>query len=324
MVYTVCAFLSSPLQLQYFHAFDITIWTSLNERPQIVNSYFTVPSFILALALYATSFIMESRFPPREIIREQNHQLALPATFSCLIPQKVFRMAARLEGSIEPSGVANHLASREWRLKITRSASFLRKHQIMTLTVSSDAIIPNNDGSRCPLDSGLNILRKRNVIIKKLEEIITFLFLEPYNTPHELLVHEQCLFASGRVCSDHRMSVGNGITTHNAATSKSVLCLLMGRVNSLEPMQTLLELWRQSVVGFGLVDETGITACWRAVQKVQECGSWRLLFVGYVTVPGYAVCALLEVIFGSSVCCGSVDQVDFWEALGCARGRVNV
>jgi hypothetical protein len=190
--------------------------------------------------------------------------------------------------------------------------------------VSSDAVVPNNDSSRCPLDSGLDILRKRNVIIQELQQVIRFLLLEPYNTSHKLLVNEQCLFASGRVCPDQRMSVGNGITTHNAATSKSVLCLLMSRVNSLESMQTLLELWRQSVVGFCLVDETSVASCCGTIQEVQECGSWRLLLVGHITVPGYAVCALLKIIFGGCVCCGSVDQVDFWEALWCARGRVNV
>jgi hypothetical protein len=177
-------------------------------------------------------------------------------------------MAARLEVSIEPSGVANHLASLEWRLKVIRSASFLRKHQIVTLTVSSDAVVPNNDSPRCPLDSGLNILRKRNVIIKKLEQVIGLFLLESYNTSHELLVHEQSLFASGRVCSDHRVSVGNRITTHDTTTSKSILCLLMSRVNSLEPMQTLLELWRQSVVGFCLVDETSVATCCGTIQEV--------------------------------------------------------
>jgi hypothetical protein len=165
-VNTVCAFLLPPLLLQYVHA--ITIWTSLNERPQFVNSYLTVPSFVLALAHSATIFIMKPCFPPQEIVRQLHHRSSLPVTFSCLNPRTESRMAARLEGSIEPSGVVNHLASREWRLKIIRSAFFLKNHQIMTLTVSSNAIVPDDDGSRCPLDSGLNILRKRDVIIEKL------------------------------------------------------------------------------------------------------------------------------------------------------------
>jgi hypothetical protein len=48
------------------------------------------------------------------------------------------------------------------------------------------------------------------------------------------------------------------------------------------------------------------------------------LFVGHIAVPGYAVRALLEVILGGCVCGGPVHQVDFWEALGCAGGWVDV
>lgn len=41
-------------------------------------------------------------------------------------------------------------------------------------------------------------------------------------------------------------------------------------------------------------------------------------------MPGNAVGALLEVVFGGCIGSGSVDQVDLGEALRCARGRVNV
>jgi hypothetical protein len=73
-----------------------------------------------------------------------------------------------------------------------------------------------------------------------------------------------------------------------------------------------------------LIDETSVATCRRPIQNVQECGSWGLLFVGHIAVPGYAVRALLEVIFGGCVCGGPVHQVDFWEALGCAGGWVDV
>jgi len=125
--------------------------------------------------------------------------------------------------------------------------------------MSSDTVVPNDDCSRCPLDSGLDILRIGDMIIQESQECVRFFLLVSRNTSHELLVHKQSLLTGGWVCPDYRMSVGDGITSNNAATSESILCLLMGRVNSLEAVQTLLERWRQSAVGFCLVDETGIT-----------------------------------------------------------------
>lgn len=110
--------------------------------------------------------------------------------------------------------------------------------------MSSNTIVPDNDSSRCPLHSGLNILRICDMVIEKPEEVIALFLFIACNTSHELLVYEQSLFTSGRVCPDHGVSVGNGIASHNAAASESVLCLLVGRVNSLETVQTLLELWR--------------------------------------------------------------------------------
>lgn len=41
-------------------------------------------------------------------------------------------------------------------------------------------------------------------------------------------------------------------------------------------------------------------------------------------MPGNTVGTLLEVVFGGGIGCGSVHEMDLGEALGCARGRVNV
>lgn len=131
--------------------------------------------------------------------------------------------------------------------------------------MSSDTVVPNNDSSRGPLYSSLDILRVRNVIVEELEQVVRLFLLVSYNTSDELLTHEQSLLASGWMRSDHWMSVGNRITSHDAATRESILSLLVAGMNSLESMQTLLELWRQPTVGLCLVDETGIAACRRAV-----------------------------------------------------------
>lgn len=38
--------------------------------------------------------------------------------------------------------------------------------------VHSDSVIPYNDGSRSPLDSGLEVLSERDVVIQELEQVV--------------------------------------------------------------------------------------------------------------------------------------------------------
>lgn len=126
--------------------------------------------------------------------------------------------------------------------------------------MSSDAIIPNDNGSGRPFDSGLDVLRIRNVVVQELEQVIRLFLLVANDALHKLLVYEQCLFTRGRVCADEGVSVGDGIAADDAAAGECVVGLLVARVNGLEPMQALLERGRQTTVRLCLVGEAGVSA----------------------------------------------------------------
>lgn len=44
--------------------------------------------------------------------------------------------------------------------------------------VESNAVIPNNDGARLPLDAGVEVSAIGLVVIEELEEVVRFLLLE--------------------------------------------------------------------------------------------------------------------------------------------------
>lgn len=89
-------------------------------------------------------------------------------------------------------------------------------------------------------------------------------------------------------------------------------------------MKTLLELGRQALIGFGSVDEEGITTCGGTIEEVQEGGSRRLLFVGHIRVPGHRVCPFLEEILCRRLCGAAMDKVNLWMTLGGTTGWVDV
>lgn len=62
-----------------------------------------------------------------------------------------------------------------------------------------------------------------------------------------------------------RVLIRHRLPSHNPAAASAIFGLLESRVHSLEPMQPLLESWRQAVVCLNLVDESGVTANLRGV-----------------------------------------------------------
>lgn len=73
--------------------------------------------------------------------------------------------------------------------------------------MSSDTVVPDHNGVWRPLDSAMQILTIRQMIIQELEEIIALLLLVPNNVPCELRVDVQRLLSSRRVRTDHGMDL---------------------------------------------------------------------------------------------------------------------
>lgn len=76
---------------------------------------------------------------------------------SCSTPRKGSRREAQPEVLSERGDGVDRLANREWRLR-----DLVSKHRYqgsrLLLTVSSNTVVPNDDCSRSPLDSGLDVL----------------------------------------------------------------------------------------------------------------------------------------------------------------------
>lgn len=71
--------------------------------------------------------------------------------------------------------------------------------------MGSNAVVPNDDRSGSPLDTGLEVLAMGNMIVQKFEQEIGFLFLVTYDTTSELWIDEQRLLPGYRVSPDERM-----------------------------------------------------------------------------------------------------------------------
>lgn len=59
--------------------------------------------------------------------------------------------------------------------------------------MSSHSVVPDHNSLPCLLDTALDILRERHMIIQELEQVVTFLLLEPNNISGELRVDIQTL-----------------------------------------------------------------------------------------------------------------------------------
>jgi hypothetical protein len=126
------------------------------------------------------------------------------------------------------------------------------------------------------------------------------------------------------VSADNWVLGGNGITTSNATTVQASIDLFKAGVHSLEPVKTLPELRRQTLVCLDHITEQGIaTGCW-AIQDIQEGGAGRLLLEGYVRVPCDSVGTLLQERLAGAIVGAAEDQMNLGEALGGSRGLVDV
>ena len=205
-----------------------------------------------------------------------------------------------------------------------------------------DTVVPNDDSALLPLDARLEVGTVCKVIIQELEDRLGLLLLQANNVAGDyvswlvstcqrksvcsltLRVDEERLLASSRVCADDRVLIDNGLTTHDATTSTRGIGLLNSRVTSLQAVQTLTEGWAKPLVGLDSVDEESVSASLGLLQHVQESRAGRLALVRDVTVPSYGARAVGKVLVNSIVAGATVNQVNLREALGGARGWVDV
>ena len=145
-----------------------------------------------------------------------------------------------------------------------------------------DTVIPYYHCPRRPLDSALQILAKRNMVVQELKQIVTLLLLEPNDISRKLGVNVDCLLTSDGMRADDRMDVAHGVAANNAALREGALSLLIAGVHGLEAEEAFPKRWAQSIVGFGLVDEQRVPTRFGHVQGIQERRTRRLLLVLHV------------------------------------------
>jgi hypothetical protein len=119
--------------------------------------------------------------------------------------------------------------------------------------------------------------------------------------------------------ADNWVHIGYWVSANNTTSLARVLSLLIARVYSLQPMETLLKLWAETSVCCGLVCEERIATRNRSVKQIEECGAWWLLLVRHIRVPSYTICPLLEEVLPRGIVRTSVYEMDFWVALWCTR-----
>ena len=96
------------------------------------------------------------------------------------------------------------------------------------------------------------------------------------------------------------------------------------RMQCPQPVQSLLELWTQTVIRLSLVREQSISACHRRIENIEEGSARWLVLIRHVRMPGDGVCPSFEKIHCSIVVRTAMDEVHFWMTLGSATSGVNV
>jgi hypothetical protein len=114
------------------------------------------------------------------------------------------------------------------------------------------------------------------------------------------------------------------IPPYKTASYLCTIGLFETGVDSFETVQALLELGRKALVGLGHICEQGVTAASGPIEQIQECGTWWLGLESDIGVPRDGVGVLFQKLQAGLVVSASVNEVDFWESLGCTRRYVDV
>lgn len=188
----------------------------------------------------------------------------------------------------------------------------------------SDSVIPHDHSPRRPLNSALQILTKRDVVIQELEQVLALLLLEADDVARELRVDIDGLFACDGVSPDYGMDAAHWVAADDAAFLEGSLGLLVAGVDGFEAEEAFAEGGAETLVRFGLVHEEGVTSCLGHVQSIQEGSPWRLLLVSDITVPCNGVCAVVEELSSRLVVRATMNEMDFGEASRSTRSGMNV
>lgn len=117
---------------------------------------------------------------------------------------------------------------------------------------------------------------------------------------------------------------GDWVTAGDTTAVQASIHLLNTRVHSLQAVETLPELRRQTLVCLAHVAKQGVTACCGAVKDIQEGSARGLLLESDIRVPGNGVGSLLQENLARAVVGPAVNQVNLGEALGGSRGLMDV
>lgn len=155
--------------------------------------------------------------------------------------------------------------------------------------MSCNSVVPHNYCAFLPLNAGLEISTKSDVVVQKLEQVIGLLALEANDAASELRVDEQCLhhilalyvidachkrylLSCGRVRANNRVDVGHRFSADNAVTRLGSYGLLVAGVHCLQAVQALLKLGTEAAICLCQVGKQSIAASWWGIERILRCG----------------------------------------------------
>jgi hypothetical protein len=89
-------------------------------------------------------------------------------------------------------------------------------------------------------------------------------------------------------------------------------------------MQSFAESRGEALIRLRRVSKQRIPATSGALEQVQKCCSWRLLFESHIRVPGDRVGMLFKKPQAGTIIRTTVNEVDFREILGSSGGLMDV